>query len=106
MKEQGCNHCKEVCEVFKISLPRDLSKAIRVAKANLADGTIVESKFWPRQYAALTTQSFTNVPDKAPWDDVLEYYFECPSCHQLFRLSAETYHGSGGTWKPFDEKSL
>lgn len=96
----------EVCKEFKISLPKDLSKAIRVVKENLADGTLVESIFWPRQYARFTTQSFTKIPEKAPWDDVLEYYFECPRCHQLFRLSAETYHGSGGAWEPINKSNL
>jgi hypothetical protein len=85
-EKKGCNHCIEVCKDFKISIPKDLSKAIHVLKENLADGTIVESKFWPRQYARCTTQTFTKIPEKAPWDDVLEYYFECPRCHQLFRL--------------------
>ena len=107
MKEQGCNHCKENCEVFKIPFPSDLSKAIRVVKDNLSDGAIVESKLWPRQYVVKhTTKFFTEIPEKAPWADVLEYYFECPFCHQLFRLSVETYHGSGGAWEPLDEKSL
>jgi hypothetical protein len=31
---------------------------------------------------------------------VLGYGFRCTSCGQLFSLSAETYHGSGGHWQP------
>ncbi|MER9758272.1 hypothetical protein NKJ46_33985, partial [Mesorhizobium sp. M0166] len=33
-----------------------------------------------------------------PWDDLLLYRFRCTTCAQVFLLSAETYHGSGGEW--------
>ena len=106
MKEYGCKHCIKVCQVFKISLPADLKNAIRVVQANISDGTIIESDFWPDQHPKTSTELFSKVQVEGPWDDVLIYYFECPKCKQLFRLGAETYHGSGGSWKPVDKSNL
>ena len=106
MTEYGCKHCKEVCQKFKIALPKDLEKAISVVRDNLADGTIIESSFWPENILKTQTEPFSKVDSKGPWDDILIYYFECPECNQLFKLSAETYHGAGGSWQPIKENSL
>lgn len=38
-----------------------------------------------------------------PWPvDVVEHTFLCPACGKRFRLSVDTYHGSGGEWTPVD----
>ena len=102
MNNCGCDHCREVCQSFKIALPRDLTNAIRVVKDNIADGTILESDYWPSKHIKLDLAPFSAVNEKGPWDDYLEYYFECPRCRQLFRLFAETYHGSEGGWEPVE----
>jgi hypothetical protein len=106
MNEYGCEHCEEVCQKYKINLPSDLKKAIRVIHGNIADGTIIESDFWPDQYLKTSNEPFSKIRVEGPWDDVLIYYFECTKCKQLFQLSAETYHGSGGSWQPINKDSL
>jgi hypothetical protein len=95
MDNLGCEKCRELCRVFEIRSPGDLAKAIRVAKDNIEDGTIVESRDRPE------VESVLSVPDDGPWGDYLEFYFECSQCRQVFRLAAETYHGAGGQWKPW-----
>lgn len=98
----GCQHCKEVCIVSRIRTPLKLKRAISVIKANLADGTIVESKYWPRNEVHLHRMSFLKFKDEPPYDDLIQFYFECPECKQLFSFGCETYHGSGGDWKPIE----
>ena len=89
-----CEKCKDLDQVFTIKLPSDLKKAIRIAKENVADGTlrVLEEQKWKTPFNVVT-------PDGG-WDDVFSYIFVCNSCGNRFELVAETYHGSGGHWKP------
>jgi len=100
MADCGCEKCVDLCLKIEIRFPAELSQAIRLAGANLADGTIVESSYWPEGEIKFSQAPFSEQPEKGPWDDVFQYYFECPACGQLFRLTADTYHGGGGSWKP------
>jgi hypothetical protein len=93
---QTCERCAGLRQRFDIRSPADLAKAIRVARDNVTDGTIVEVPS-PSQ---VQHEPFSALSPDGPWDDVLGYGFRCTSCGQLFYLSAETYHGSGGEWRP------
>ncbi len=106
MKLTGCDHCREVCQEYKIGLPKDLEKTIKVIRDNLADETIVESDFWPDGILKAQSDNFSELNPKGPWQDSLLYFFGCPKCNQIFQLSAETYHGAGGSWKPINQRSL
>ena len=94
----GCDKCKDLNTVFRIRVPSDLDRAIRIAKANVADETITvlesETGQWSTPFHQLATSG--------AWDDLLLYVFACTSCGQRFNLSAETYHGSGGIWQPIE----
>jgi hypothetical protein len=91
-----CPSCKDLNIEFIIRFPSDLRQAIAVTRDNLADGTISD----------VTTDGdgkpFHELSSSGKWDDVLHYRFQCISCGQLFELHAETYHGSGGWWKPVE----
>jgi hypothetical protein len=102
VNSMGCEKCRDLCRLFEIRSPSDLSKAIRVAKDNIEDGTIVESRDRPDGRDRTQVESVLSVPDDGPWGDYLEFYFECSQCRQIFRLAAETYHGAGGQWKPVE----
>ena len=91
-----CSSCKDLNTEFQINLPSDLRKAIAVTRDNLADGTISDITMNE------DCQPFDELVSSGKWDDVLLYHFKCNTCGQLFELSAETYHGSGGWWKPID----
>lgn len=69
-----------------IRTPGELTKAIRVIRANLADGTLASAA------------PFEAMEPEGPWPDVLQYEFRCPACDARFSLIAETYHGRGGSW--------
>ncbi len=34
------------------------------------------------------------------WSDYIECGLRCAKCERRFRLTCETYHGSGGEWRP------
>jgi len=88
--------CKDRNAEFPIEFPSDLRKAIAVARDNLANGTISDVPLGGN------CKPFEALISSGKWDDVLLYQFKCNSCWQLFELSAETYHGSGGWWKPVE----
>ena len=46
------------------------------------------------------TSALAELQENRRWpDDVITHVFECCNCGQRFRLSADTYHGSGGSWE-------
>jgi len=92
-----CKKCQDLNINYKISLPNHLAKAIGIAKENVADGTleVVKRGEW--------CVAFDQVSDEAPWDDIIYYKFRCTACGALFELTAETYHGGGGSWSPLHE---
>jgi hypothetical protein len=91
-----CEHCADLRQRVPIRVPADLRQALRVARANVADGTIIEVP----PTSPLAYEPFSSVSVDGPWADIVGYGFRCVHCGQLFSLSAETYHGSGGEWRP------
>lgn len=91
-----CEKCSDLQNRFDIRTPGELTKAIRVARANLADGTLQEIAL----PANSPSVAFSEQPDVGPWPDNVEHYFRCVTCGSGFRLSADTYHGAGGSWEP------
>jgi len=84
----------------EIRSPSEFAKAIRIARANLLDGTL--DQLPTRDIGATPILSLA---ESGPWDDILLYEFRCRSCGAQFRLSAETYHGQGGSWMPIEPSS-
>lgn len=92
----ACEKCRDLNRVVTISHPSDLKHALRVAKDNVADKTIRVLGEETGNYSS----PFNEVVASGGWDDIVHYVFACNFCGQRFLLSAETYHGSGGEWKP------
>jgi hypothetical protein len=92
----SCDKCRDLNQVFRIVLPGDLKTAIRVAKNNINDETIsvIEKE------SGNSSRPFTEISESRLWNDNVHYVFKCNFCGQRFLLNAETYHGSGGEWKP------
>ena len=92
-----CSRCEELNQRFGIRTPGELAKAIRVVRANLADGTLEPAQ---GDDPGASTLPFASISESGPWPDVVLYEFCCRSCRSRFRLFAETYHGQGGQWQP------
>ena len=103
----GCNHCKEVIIESSIRSPDQFEQALRIVRANIADGTIAQSNYWPAGVIKVCDTPFEQVNGHGPYsEDIYIYYFECPNCKQIFKLSCNTYHGSGGVWRPLKDCDL
>lgn len=78
-----------------ISSPSELTAVLREVKRCLRDGSLRQVK--PAS-ALFAIADLTIVPDDGPWPDYLEAYFE-DSNRKRYKLTAETYHGTGGSWR-------
>jgi rRNA maturation endonuclease Nob1 len=83
---------------LKISTPNDLKKAVKLIKRKIANGNFDEVKNL-NNILERNNIPFQNINDNGPWDDIISYTFRCSKCHNFYRLSVETYHGSGGELK-------
>lgn len=93
-KRMTCSNCAPIEETRTIFSTGRLAAAITMAKEAIRDGILQEVPGGPM--SSVIPCSDLN-PD-GPWDDLLRYRFRCTTCAQVFLLSAETYHGSGGEW--------
>jgi len=93
----SCDRCQELSVDYRIASPSDLRSAIRIVGESVADGTLREIHGDSVPYSQAP---FGDLVNGANWDDLVTYAFECCQCGQVFHLDAETYHGSGGFWRP------
>ena len=94
--------------------------AHRVVMSNLADKTIHEVESPSRTERAATAKNlfgkehdpdpqmpeFEGLFKQAHLPDIIHYYFRCTTCELLFQLYVNTYHGSGGEWRPVYDEDL
>ncbi len=92
-----CPRRNDLCVVFPIRSPDELRKAISVAGDNLRDGTIEDISVEAVSFEPGVP--FLSVLDGAAPGDYVAYRFRCTSCSEVFTLTAEIYHGSGGSWR-------
>ena len=95
--KMSCDRCKELNVEYRITTPTDLRQAIRMVGESVADGTLREIDAGSNAYCSIP---FSDLVNGAGWDDFVSYDFQCCHCGQGFHLGAETYHGSGGAWRP------
>jgi len=97
----GCIKCNDLCVESKIESKNNFGKALRIIRQNLKDSTILESAYWPEGKIKSCTTAFHDVNQSGPYsEDIYIYYFSCSECSQLFEFVCNTYHGSGGHWRP------
>ena len=95
-----CSKCADLRVQYRIRHPGDLRQAISVIRAEIEAGVLTEATLSNPEQENWRTE-FSQLLSGAP-DDLVLCYFRCTNCSQLFRLSCETYHGSGGSWAPVD----
>jgi hypothetical protein len=91
-----CPACADLCQHVPIRSPRDLWQAIKIARQNVDDGTIVEFEVDDGTVVAATPIGELSEDGIRP--DVIKTDFFCNNCRETFHLICETYHGSGGSW--------
>jgi hypothetical protein len=55
-------------------------------------------QLWPKK-EWMSEEEINKIPEDGPWPDYIEMFFEDARSGERYRLSVETYHGSGGTWE-------
>ena len=95
----SCTRCQALAVGHRIDSPDELRRAIAVANARIADGTLEEMRL---EDGYCSPTPFAEVAAGGSWDDIVSYFFACRACGQRFRLGAETYHGGGGSWESFE----
>jgi len=113
-----CESCHDLRQIVPIGNMRQLHKTHRVVMGNINDGTIFEVEHPTKAERAAIVKNLLGVhqdPDPPAEDfatllesdglpDIILHYFRCSACNLLFEYSVNTYHGSGGEWRPvFDE---
>jgi hypothetical protein len=94
----ACPSCTDLCVEFPIRSPGELRKVFSVVADNLQDGTIEEIPGVPEIYG--DQAPFLELQAGAAFGDFVACRFHCTTCAEIFSLLAETYHGSGGSWRP------
>ena len=90
--------CAVLGAEYRVTPPSDLRKAFAVARDSIEAGT---SQELPRQINAIGgNTSFQDIANGVTWGDFFCLDFQCSCCGQRFQPSAQTCHGSGGSWRP------
>jgi hypothetical protein len=82
-----------------IRTPGEFQKVVRVARANLEDGTIIEIT------GGVESTLLSALTRDGPMPDIIRTEFRCKECGEGFLLRCESYHGSGGSWSFLSPRS-
>jgi len=94
----SCDRCLDLCVTSPARTPGELRKAVSIVSANLLDNILVE--ILPDAQHLNQIGAFQAIADGTEWPDTFDFTFACTTCGERFTLQADTYHGSGGYWKP------
>jgi hypothetical protein len=83
-------------EHVSVSSPQDLASILRRLRELVASGALVPVNSSSTDFP---TAQFADVSDDGPWPDYLDIRFR-NRVGQYYRLSVETFHGTGGSWTP------
>lgn len=79
-----------------IRTPGELSAILRELKQAMASGELEPTEPSVPSFASDT--ALADIPEDGPWPDYFELHFLAPNTGQRYKLSVETYHGTGGMW--------
>lgn len=87
-----CEECGSFSEPIPIRSPEQYFDLLARVRRTIADGKLC---------LMAGNVELDSIAAGRPWPrDLVEHVFACTGCGQRFRLAVETYHGSGGSWKP------
>jgi hypothetical protein len=84
-----------------IETPGQLAEILRELKAKVANNELQQD--WPLNAPFMTPGNLQTIDVAGPWPDYIEMYFSTTQEPVMrFKLSVETYHGTGGTFQRLD----
>lgn len=90
----ACQACADFGVTVKILGPDDLRRVIAAALEAVEAGTL---RYVPARGTTPDDGPFSTLQG---WPDIIDWRFACTGCRRSFLLACETYHGSGGDWRP------
>lgn len=81
-----------------VASPQDLVGILRRLRELVASGALVPVNSSGTDFPSA---QLADVSDDGPWPDFLNMRFRSPA-GRCYRLSVETFHGTGGSWSPDD----
>ena len=96
----GCHRCRHLRQSAEARTAGQLRQMLKQIRKEVEADVLAESDYWPEGVVRVEGGPFMELPVEGGWPDVFVYYFGCTRCGARYRLSAETYHGGGGTWRP------
>lgn len=79
-----------------IASPKELAEVVQTVSRLVVEGVLVQRKV---AGAVFEAPDIADIPVDGPWPDYIDLLFEGPG-GKRYRLLAETYHGTGGSWSP------
>lgn len=92
-----CTETSGVPVPCAIRSPADLRRILQILQRAIATGTL--QQLWPEDSRWVSEESVENLLDAGTWPDYVEMHFVESQTGGRYRLTAETYHGSGGWWE-------
>jgi len=86
----------ELTQPRRISSSAEFGEFLRLLKQAVSRGAF--RQLWPKK-DWVSEEAISKIPDDGPWPDYIEMHFEEANSGERYRLSVETYHGTGGTWE-------
>ena len=86
-------------EHVSIGSPQELVRVLRRLRELVALGALVQVNKSSTDFPSVL---LADVSDDGPWPDFLDMRFRSPAGRR-YRLSVETFHGTGGSWAPDDD---
>jgi len=86
-------------EHVSIGSPQDLVGVLRQLRDLVASGALVQMNKSGTDFPSVL---LADVSDDGPWPDFLDMHFSSPAGRR-YRLSVETFHGTGGSWSLDDD---
>jgi hypothetical protein len=87
-------------EHVSVGSPQDLVDVLRRLRELVASGALVQMN---KSGTDFPSAPLADVGDDGPWPDFLDMRFTSPA-GRCYRLSVETFHGTGGSWTPDDDQ--
>ncbi len=93
-----CSNCEQIGIEAKINFPSALQNVLKGLFQLISENKITENGFESSR-ALIGQPKFSEIKAEGPYPDVMDYFFDCNNCKNVFELTVETYHGAGGTIK-------
>lgn len=92
-----CTTCDRYAQEIQISGPEQLRRIVGTAQSAVEERTL---RVVDGQDPLVDPPDFSSLDLSETLPDTLAYHLQCTACGRSFELCCESYHGTGGHWRP------